>query len=653
MMQAQWGHFLLCATLALSCWQLMSSVTALVRQRPSAYAAAANAVVLHLLFTLLAFLLLVLLMVIGDYSVDYVAAHTNDSLGLAYRIAATWSAHEGSMLLWLLMLSLSCFVSVRGARHRSLGFRCVNLAVFAFITAGTTAFVLFSSNPFDQSLPPLLQGRDLNPLLQDPGLIFHPPLLYVGYVSTVIAFAAAVAALWCGELNRHWAAWLRPYALFSWIFLSCGIALGSYWAYYELGWGGWWFWDPVENASFMPWLLMTALVHALAASARTGAFLSWCALLAILTFGLSMLGTFLVRSGILVSVHSFASDPDRGIMVLALLVSFITPAIAVYIFKTPTVKHSSHFTWLSAESAILFNNLLLCVACATVFLGTMYPLALEVLTGERISVGTPYFNAVFVPLMMPLLAAAGLAGLLLWRSDSWTQLRQRALMAILVWLAVMAVLTALALTVYSYSLSAVAAVGAGLWVMIATAVSYLRRIRTARSEGVSVLVAWTKTRLGVHGMHLAHVGLGVFALAVALVSTMSDSTEAAMRVGESRQLGDYSFTLSAVEGISGTNYDADQATVTVSDGEDVISILKPQRRRYHSQPDNTMTEADIESRWFGDLFVALTEDINENTWGLRIQIKAGIYWIWLGVLMMAAGGALAMISALSSARTRT
>ena len=647
-MLAQWGQFLLSAALALSCWQVMAAALgARAGARATAYSNARVTAALQFAFVLGCFTLLAALMLIGDYTVDYVAAHTNDALPAHYRLAATWSAHEGSMLLWMLMLSGSALLSVRGADRLGQRFACINLMALGLVSAGVAAFVLFSSNPLDQTIPPPAQGADLNPLLQDPGLIFHPPLLYVGYVSTVVVFAATVAALVCNRLDREWAVWLRPYALFSWVFLSLGIALGSYWAYYELGWGGWWFWDPVENASFMPWLALTALVHSLAVASRTGALLPWCALLAIAAFALSMLGAFLVRSGALVSVHSFAADPQRGIAILALLFAFVAPALALFAQRArlggPPVR------LLSAAGAILANNVFLCVAAATVFLGTLYPLALEVISAERISVGAPYFNAVFVPLMLPLLLLAPLAGLLSWRGQGLRPLLAQLTRPALAWLALMAALLVWAALAGAAAITALAASVFGLWTLVGTAYSYASLYRQERMPTAPWRRRAARIRLGQHGMHLAHLGLGVFALAVALVSTLGQSVETAMAPGDSHRLGRYSFTLNSVDERQGLNYEATYGIVDVMRGGEPLARLRPERRRYHSMPDNEMTEAAISSHWFGDVFVALSGQ-RQDSWGMRLQVKPAIQWIWLGVLMMACGGALAIAGQLRARR---
>ena len=635
-MIAQFGQFLLSLAFAAAIWQSITGALAYWKNRPDLVNGAANAASVHLLATIGAFAILAYLMVAGDYSLPYVWLNTNDNLPAIYRFAATWGAHEGSMLLWLLVLSVSIVCSAWWSRGRSWQFSTLNLAITGSVSLGVTAFVVFASNPLDQVLPPALAGRDLNPLLQDPALIFHPPLLYIGYVSTVVLFAGALAGLISKELDRSWAKWLRPFALVSWIFLSCGIALGSYWAYYELGWGGWWFWDPVENASFMPWLLLTALIHALAAAQRSGVFYLWCVLLAIACFALSMLGTFLVRSGVLVSIHSFAADPQRGIMILGLLAIYVIPAIVVVLAKMPKQIAENRFSLLSRESAILLNNALLVVACLTVVLGTLYPLVLEVASGQRISVGEPYFNAVFIPIMLPALVLVGMVGYIRWRQDQFKHLGQKLRRVILIWLIVLA-LAGFALVEY-LSWSLILGLGLSLWILVGTGFSFYRHWQAKNADATR-----KQLQLNTLGMHLAHLGLGVFVLAASITSLLSIEQEAAMAVGDVHTVGKYQFQLDEVGQRQGENYRATYAKVSVWSDETVVSTLKPEQRFYFSQPDKPMTEAAIDSRWFGDLFVALAGSAQTETWLLRLHIKPGVYWLWLSVLLMVIGGALVVV----------
>ncbi|HEX5784980.1 MAG TPA: heme lyase CcmF/NrfE family subunit, partial [Burkholderiaceae bacterium] len=511
------------------------------------------------LFVALAFGLLVWAFVANDFSVAYVAGNSNSLLPVHYRVAGAWGGHEGSLLLWLFMLAgWSVAVAVFS---RSLPAPTVArvLGVLGLISVGFLSFTLFTSNPFDRLLPAAPDGRDLNPLLQDAGMIFHPPLLYMGYVGFSVAFAFAVAALLEGRLDAAWAKWSRPWTLLAWTFLTLGILLGSFWAYYELGWGGWWFWDAVENASFMPWLVGTALVHSLAVTEKRGSFKNWTVLLAILAFSLSLLGTFLVRSGVLTSVHAFASDPQRGLYILVFLVLVIGGSLALYAWRAPTVGLGGRFGLFSREALLLLNNLFLVVTTGSVLLGTLYPLALDALGLGKISVGPPYFNAVFVPLMLPVLALMGVGPYLAWKEASprrvWQALRGVLLVTTLLGGAL--VLTLQASLAVSTGLLLV------LWLVLSTLQLVVQRLQ-AQAPHVTLAQRWRGVPRAFWGMVLAHLGVGVFVLGVTLVSGLDHAQDASLRVGDPLTVGDYRFEFTALNKHQGPNYMAGRATFEVS-----------------------------------------------------------------------------------------
>jgi len=560
--------------------------------------------------------------VANDFSVAYVAMNSNSALPLHYRIAGAWGGHEGSLLLWTLMLGvwMTAVSLFSGRLPEEMTARV--LGVMGLVSAGFLAFMLFTSNPFDRLLPAAADGRDLNPLLQDPGMVLHPPMLYMGYVGFSVAFAFAVAALLAGRLDAAWARWSRPWTTAAWCFLTVGIALGSGWAYYELGWGGWWFWDPVENASFMPWLVGTALIHSLAVTEKRGAFRSWTVLLAIFAFALSLLGTFLVRSGVLTSVHAFAVDPRRGIFILCLFGIFIGGALALYAWRTVRIGLGGSFSPISRESLLLSNNVLLAAAAGTVFLGTLYPLALDALGGGKISVGPPYFDAVFVPLMAPALFLMGVGPLARWKRSSLPELAVQLRWALAVSLA-LGLLLPLAMGNWS------AMVGFGLslalWVLLTALISLRKSLKQTRSH---------------YGMVVAHIGVAVFVVGVTLVKGYESEKDARMRPGDSVALGAYAFRLDGVADADGPNYKAARATVSVTRGGRPVGVLHPEKRFYPVQ-QSTMTEAAIDTGLTGDLYVSLGEPLDGDAWLVRVQHKPFVDWIWGGCLIMALGGLLA------------
>jgi cytochrome c-type biogenesis protein CcmF len=560
--------------------------------------------------------------VTNDFSVQYVAMHSNSALPLHYRVSGVWGGHEGSFLLWCLMLSVWMVAVSVFSSHLPEDMAARVLGVMGLMSAGFLAFMLFTSNPFDRLFPAAADGRDLNPLLQDPGMVLHPPMLYMGYVGLSVAFSFAVAALLSGRLDAAWARWSRPWTTVAWVFLTVGIALGSGWAYYELGWGGWWFWDPVENASFMPWLVATALIHSLAVTEKRGGFRSWTVLLAIVAFGLSLLGTFLVRSGVLTSVHAFAVDPKRGIFILGLLGLFIGGALVLYAWRTSRIGLGGSFEAISRESLLLGNNVLLAAAAGTVFLGTLYPLVLDALAAGKISVGPPYFETVFVPLMAPALFLMGVGPLARWKRTSVPELAVRLRWA----LGISLVLGFLSPFLFG-DWSAMVGFGLALavWIVVTAVLSFKGSLRHTRAH---------------YGMAAAHIGVAVFVIGVTLVKGYESEQDARMKPGDTVELAGYVFRLEEVANVRGPNYVAAQAKVAVSRNGKPVEVMYPERRRYTVQ-DQVMTEAAIDPGLTRDLYVSLGDPLEGGAWLVKVQHKPFIDWIWGGCLIMALGGLLA------------
>ena len=563
----------------------------------------------------------------NDFSVSYVAENSNSALPLFYRVAALWGAHEGSLLLWILLLAAWTVAVALGSARLPPRFAARVLGVLGVVSFGFLLFTLATSNPFVRLDPPMPDGRDLNPILQDPALAIHPPILYTGYVGFAVAFAFACAAMLEGRLDATWARWTRPWTTAAWAFLTCGIALGSFWAYYELGWGGFWFWDPVENASFMPWLVGTALVHSLAVTEKRGLFKSWTLLLAILTFSLSMLGTFLVRSGVLVSVHSFAADPARGIFILAFLIVMIGGALTLYAWRAPLLKSSAGFELGARESFLLFNNVLLIIAATTVFAGTMAPLIADALRLGTVSVGPPYFNPTFLLSMLPLLALLSVGIHSNWKRGRLKD-SQRLLLISFVAAAVLG--SALVYGVYTNG-HVLTPVGAllGVWIILSSLAEPLQRWRRR-----------VRVPRGMLGMTIAHSGLGVLVLALTTVQSFTIEHDVAMAQGATTTAGAYAFRFDGVQDVEGPNYDGVGATITVTRGGALVAVLKPQKRQYWVQHQLT-TETAIHMDHGNNILVALGEDLGAGRWSLRVQIRPLVSFIWLAALIMAIGGAVA------------
>ena len=592
-------------------------------------------------FLLVSFVCLCNAFLTDDFSVVYVADNSNTYLPDWFKLSAVWGAHEGSLLLWVLILSGWTFAVSTFSRHLPVELVARVLSVMGMISVGFLLFVLFTSNPFLRHLPQApMQGADLNPLLQDVGLIVHPPMLYMGYVGFSVAFAFAIAALLGGKLDAAWARWSRPWTNMAWVFLTIGIVLGSYWAYYELGWGGWWFWDPVENASFMPWLVGTALIHSLSVTDKRGVFKSWTLLLAIFTFSLSLLGTFLVRSGVLTSVHAFANDPERGLFILIFLVFVIGGSLTLYAVRAPSIVSKPIFKLWSREVLLLLNNVVLVVASVTILLGTLYPLLIDALGMGRISVGPPYFNSVFVPLMCVLFVLMGLAPSSQWKSTSKKQLKQKVLVS-----AVASILVGLILPyIYGeqldrpYHWAAALAVVLSLWITITTVRELVSKVKQSK-QGMAAITKLSRSYLG---MLVAHLGIAVTIIGAAFASIYSEHKDIRMLPGESVEMLGYRFQFDGTSKVQGPNYSADEALIKVFVGDEQHYELKPQKRQYSAR-NQTMTEADIESGVTRDLYVALGEPLEGGAWAVRVHYKAFVNWIWIGGLLMSFGGLLAMM----------
>ncbi|WP_277962104.1 heme lyase CcmF/NrfE family subunit [Pseudomonas sp. RIT-To-2] len=568
-----------------------------------------------------------------DFSVGYVANNSNSALPWYYKFSAVWGAHEGSLLLWALILGGWTFAVSVFSRQLPQVMLARVLAVMGMISTGFLLFLILTSNPFARILPQVpANGADLNPLLQDPGLIIHPPMLYMGYVGFSVAFAFAIAALLGGRLDAAWARWSRPWTIVAWSFLGFGITLGSWWAYYELGWGGWWFWDPVENASFMPWLVGTALIHSLAVTEKRGVFKSWTVLLAIAAFSLSLLGTFLVRSGVLTSVHAFASDPARGVFILIFLLCVVGGSLTLFAVRAPVVKSHVGFGLWSRETLLLGNNLVLVVAASMILLGTLYPLVLDAISGAKLSVGPPYFNALFVPLMGILMVVMAVGVLVRWK-DTPLQWLRGMLTPVLIGAVVLAPIGGLLVANFDWAILTVFALAA--WVLLAGVRDLFDK---TRHKGL-VKGARGLTR-SYWGMHVAHLGIAVCALGVVLSSSHSAQRDLRMAPGESMDLAGYHFIFDGAQHYRGPNFTSDRGTMRVSkDGRDV-TVLYPEKRLYTVQ-QSMMTEAGIDAGFTRDLYVALGEPLENGAWAVRVHVKPFVRWIWFGGLLTALGGALA------------
>jgi cytochrome c-type biogenesis protein CcmF len=627
------GHFALILALLVAIAQGTLPLWGAYRRDPALMAIARPAARAQFVLVALAFGCLAWSFATSDFSVDLVAQHSNTQLPLHYRLAATWGSHEGSLVLWMLMLTGWALAVTLRSRNLPAPLLARVLAVMGLVGVGFLLFLLFTSNPFLRLVPAAAEGRDLNPLLQDPGMVIHPPMLYMGYVGFSVAFSFAIAALLAGKLDATWARWSRPWTTAAWSFLTIGIALGSWWAYYELGWGGWWFWDPVENASFMPWLVGTALLHSLAVTEKRGTFKSWTVLLAIVAFSLSLLGTFLVRSGVLTSVHAFATDPARGVFILAFLAIVVGGSLTLYAARAGAVGAGGGFAPVSRESLLLANNILLVVACASVLLGTLYPLVIDALNLGKISVGPPYFDSVFLALTAPLAFLIAIGPVASWRRAElpslWARLR---------WALAVAVIAAVLIPIVRGRFSLFIALGLFLsvWIAAATIAMAVQRLRQSRLAANSA--AW-------YGMILAHLGVAVFIAGVTLVKGYGIEQNVTLDNGQSVAVGGYDFTFRGVVPVNGPNYAGVAGIVEMRRDGVLLDTLRPEKRIYNAS-GQPMTEAAIDTGFFGDRYVSLGEPISEKgaegAWALRVYLKPFVDWIWGGCFLMALGGFIAM-----------
>ena len=589
------------------------------------------------IFVAIAFCCLGYSFITNDFSVLNVATNSNSRLPLHYRLAATWGSHEGSLLLWTFMLALWTVAVSLFSRHLPAEMVARVLSVMGIVSVGFLLFMLLTSNPFVRQFPVPFDGRDLNPLLQDPAMVAHPPMLYMGYVGFSVAFAFAIAALIGGRLDATWARWSRPWTTVAWMFLTCGIALGSFWAYYELGWGGWWFWDPVENASFMPWLVGTALIHSLAVTEKRGGFKSWTVLLAIAAFSLSLLGTFLVRSGVLTSVHAFATDPKRGVFILAFLLVVIGGSLLLYAIRAKQVGVGGKFDVVSRESLLLSNNVLLTVAAASVLLGTLYPLLVDALGGAKLSVGPPYFNLVFVPLMAPAMFLMGVGPIARWKKASLPDLVTR-----LRWAFVISVLSAIVLPFVLGGFKWLVSLGLllAIWIVTTIIVNLWERVQVTSGQLSTFQKLRTQSR-SYYGMQVAHLGVAVFIVGVTLVTGYQTEQDVRMQQGDVVTAGRYSFRFNGVTNMQGANYIAGRAEIVVSHDGVEIEKMFPEKRNYTAS-GNVMTETAIDSGIFRHLYISLGEPVGGGAWSVRVYYKPFVGWIWGGAILMALGGGLAV-----------
>jgi len=626
------GHFALILALAVALVQGSLPMIGAARGRTAWMALAGPTAVLQLLFVLTAFLALTHAYVTSDFTVVNVARNSNSAMPLLYKISGTWGNHEGSMVLWVLILAVFGAAVALFGGNLPAPLRARVLGVQAWIATGFLSFSLFTSNPFERVFPPPLDGADLNPLLQDPGLAFHPPMLYTGYVGFSMAFSFAVAALIEGRVDAAWARWVRPWTLAAWCFLTAGIALGSWWAYYELGWGGWWFWDPVENVSFMPWLMGTALLHSAIVVEKRDALKSWTILLSILTFSLSLIGTFIVRSGLLTSVHAFATDPERGLFILFLLCLTIGGSLLLYGLRAPALKGGGLFAPISREGGLVLNNLLLSVACATVFLGTLYPLFAEAF-GYKATVGAPFYNLTFVPIMTPLVAAMAVGPFLSWKRADLAGVTGRLKLAFLA----AVVGAAVALYLMDGPVIPVLAMGLAAWLFAGALVEWAERVKLFRAPARE---SWRRAcglPRSAHGMTLAHAGMAVAIAGMVASSTWKVEEILIMRPGDTASVAGYDYRFDGVDRLQGPNYVSDTATIAVSRDGRPVTVQRPEKRLYPVQQMPT-TEAAIHTTGLADLYTAIGDPDGRGGHTVRIFFEPLVPWIWAGALLMTFGG---------------
>jgi cytochrome c-type biogenesis protein CcmF len=630
------GYYALVLALIVALAQGILPLAGLSKNNEKLFAFATPMARLQSALVILSFLILDYAFYANDFSVYYVATTSNSHLPLMFRLAAIWGGHEGSMLFWVTILAVWTLAVTFFAKELPLRFRSSLLAVMGLITVGFVMFILFTSNPFERIFPAPYDGRDLNPLLQDPGMVFHPPLLYMGYVGFSVAFAFAIAALLDGRLDVTWARWTRPWTTAAWVFLTLGIALGSRWAYYELGWGGWWFWDAVENASFMPWLIGTALIHSLAVTEKRNAFKAWTVLLSICAFSLSLLGTFLVRSGVLTSVHAFATDPSRGLFILLFLVVVIGGALILFALRAPSVGLGEKFDLVSRESFLLSNNVILFTATASVLLGTLYPLIIDAMGMGKISVGPPYFDTVFVAIMVPGIFLMGIGPVANWKKATLPDLASK-----LKWAMGVSIVSALLVPNVMGRISPMIVVGLlmAFWVM--SSLFVLIKGRLSALPAGSILKKFKTFGPAFNGMLLAHFGLAIFIVGVTMVKGYEREHDITMQDGETRLINGYDFRFEGIKPIRGPNYVAKQGQFYVTKGGKDVALLTPEKRLYPVQ-GAVMTEASISINPVRDIYISLGEELEEGGWSIRIYFKPFVQWIWVGCLLMGIGGILTM-----------
>ena len=622
------GHFALIIAFAVAIVQSILPIIGTAKNDATLIAIARPAALTQFLFVGLAYAALTQAFIVHDFSVLYVSRHSNLVQPLMYRISGVWGSHEGSLLLWALILSLWTIAVAVYSRNLPEILMARVLAVMGMISTGFLSFMLFTSNPFERIFPVPLDGNELNPLLQDPGLAIHPPMLYMGYVGFSVAFAFAVAALLGGKLDATWARWSRPWTTIAWSFLTIGIALGSWWAYNELGWGGWWFWDPVENASFMPWLVGTALIHSLASTEKRGVFKSWTVLLAILAFSLSLLGTFIVRSGVLVSVHAFATDPTRGVFILAFLVVVIGGSLGLYAWRSVTVVSYGRFKWFSRETALLLNNIIFLTAATAVLVGTMYPLVVDAFGIGKISVGRPYFDVMFSLIAIPLLLLLGFGPMVRWKGDDSKRIAKSLTLFFIVSLTVGLLIP----FIIEDKLNIATGLGlaGALWVGLTT----LRDLVSRMSRNLKLPLSYL-------GMIAAHFGVAIFVAGVTVTMSYSEEKDLRMVPGSSYNIAGVEFRFKGTRKVQGENYVADEAVIELWSAGEKTGELLPQKRVY-SGKSNPMTDASIDKTFTRDLYAALGEELEGGAWSMRVYSKPLIRWIWLGCIFMGVGGVLAV-----------
>ncbi|MEI6611648.1 heme lyase CcmF/NrfE family subunit [Polynucleobacter sp.] len=621
------GHFALILALCVSIIQGVLPLIGAQQGRREWLVLARPATQISFLLLAISFGVLAWCFYVNDFSVLYVAEHSNSQLPTVYRLGAVWGGHEGSLLLWIFLLTGWAFAVAQLSKTLDEFMVARVLGVLGLVATGLLLFVLGTSNPFERLLPAAQDGRSLNPLLQDPGLVFHPPMLYMGYVGFSVAFAFAIASLLSGKLDAAWARWSRPWTTTAWIFLTLGIALGSWWAYYELGWGGWWFWDPVENASFMPWLIGTALIHSLVVTEKRGGFKNWTVLLAIMAFSMSLLGTFLVRSGVLTSVHAFATDPRRGIFILLLLSLVVGSSLFLYALRAPKSTLGGKFSLLSRETLILMGNVFFVVAAGSVLLGTLYPLLIDALNLGKISVGPPYFNAVFVPIMVPVLFLMAVGPWASWKTTDLKTLLKRLWIA-----AVVAFIAAIAIPSLMGEFTILTALGflLAFWVIASGVLQIIRQCKVGMPTRSFI------------GMQLGHMGIAVFVIGVTMVGAYQEEKDVRMAPGDTVTVGGYQIRLMGVGPAQGPNYQAMRGTFELVRNGKVQELMYPEKRNYDSST-MPMTEAAIDAGLTRDIYVSLGEPLEGNAWAVRVYYKPFVDWIWGGCLLMALGGLFAVM----------